>query len=125
MTYAVAEIDQPFADGLRFNSYLQAQIFGQSYDQIFSIPTAWMMPNNQLSIYNDSGTLEIKPVQVIHKTNDFFYVNQGLTSKDQIIITPIQAPEVGMQLRLKPMVAEGDKKAIESNQASVAPGAKS
>ncbi len=125
MTYAVAEIDQPFADGLRFNSYLQAQIFGQSYDQIFSIPTAWMMPNNQLSIYNDSGTLEIKSVQVIHKTNDFFYVNQGLTSQDQIIITPIQAPEEGMQLRLKPMEVESDKKAFEANQASVAPEAKS
>lgn len=101
MTYAVAEIAQPFVSGLLFNSFLQAQIMGQSYDQVFAIPTAWMMPNDQIAVYQPDGRLAIKSVHVVHKTTDFFYVDQGLTTTDQIITTPIQAPTEGMMLRQK------------------------
>lgn len=99
MTYAVAEIANPFAYGVLFNSFLQAQITGQTYDQVYAIPNAWMMPNDQLSVYQSDGTLVIKEVHVVHKTNEFFYVDQGLTPNDQIITTPVQAAEVGMKLR--------------------------
>ena len=99
MNYAVAEIDQPFADNILFNTFLQAKITGSNYTGVFAIPSAWMMPNDQVAIYADDDTLEIKTVQVVHKTNNHFYVDEGLNSNDQIITTPIQAPEVGMQLR--------------------------
>ncbi len=104
MNYAVAEIQQPFADNLLFNTFLQAKITGSKYTDVYAIPSAWMMPNDQLAFYVNnanakSGTLEIKSVHVTHKTSDYFYVDQGLSPIDQIITTPIQAPEVGMQLR--------------------------
>jgi len=99
MTYAVAELTDPFAKGVLFNSFLQAQITGQSYAQVYAIPNAWMMPNDQLSVYQSDGTLAIKKVNVVHKTKDFFYVDQGLTARDQVITTPIQAAEAGMPLR--------------------------
>ncbi len=100
MNYAVAEVDDPFANKLLFNTFLQAQITGMEYQGVYAIPTAWMMPNDQLSVYAEGGVLAIKSVHVAHKTNDFFYVDQGLNSRDQIITTPIQAPEIGMLLRL-------------------------
>ena len=76
----------------------------------FAIPTAWMMPNDQVAVYIESktnndgqssktGSLEIKSVHVTHKTSEYFYVDQGLKTDDQIITTPIQSPEVGMLLR--------------------------
>ncbi|VAW44193.1 hypothetical protein MNBD_GAMMA02-1125 [hydrothermal vent metagenome] len=104
MNYAVAEIEQPFADNLLFNTFLQAKITGSKYTDVFAVPSAWMMPNDQLALYVNNtnaknGTLEIKSVHVTHKTSDYFYVDQGLNPIDQIITTPIQAPEVGMQLR--------------------------
>ena len=99
MNYAVAEIQQPFADNLIFNTFLQAKITGSEYTDVFAIPSAWMMPDDQLAVYTKNGTLEIKSVHVTHKTSDYFYVDQGLSSIDHIITTPIQAPEVGMQLR--------------------------
>ncbi|MGJ8663821.1 MAG: efflux RND transporter periplasmic adaptor subunit [Marinicella sp.] len=100
MTYAVAEIERPFDSGLFFNDFLQAEITGQSYNQVYAIPTAWMLPKDQVAVFSDDQTLAIKTVHVAHKTNDYFYVDQGLTTSDQIITTPIQAPLEGMQLRM-------------------------
>ncbi len=99
MNYAVAEIEQPFENNLLFNTFLQAQILGSKYPEVFAIPAAWMMPNDQVSVYEKDGKLGIKTVQVVHKTNEFFYVDDGLSAVDHVISTPIQAPEVGMQLR--------------------------
>jgi RND family efflux transporter MFP subunit len=99
MNYAVAEIEQPFVNRLLFNTFLQAKITGSVFTEVYAIPSAWMMPNDQISVYVDNNTLGIKSVQVVHKTNDYFYVDQGLSSHDQIITTPIQAPEIGIKLR--------------------------
>jgi len=99
MNYAVAEIDQPFAQGLRINGFLKAHITGNTYDDVYAIPSAWMMPNDQLAVYAPGDQLSIKTVQVKYKTNDYFYVDEGIDQQDQIITTPIQAPAEGMKLR--------------------------
>ena len=99
MNYAVAEIDQPFAQGLRINGFLKASITGNTYDDVYAIPSAWMMPNDQLAVYAPGDQLAIKTVQVKYKTNDYFYVDEGIDQQDQIITTPIQAPAEGMKLR--------------------------
>ncbi|TDR23524.1 efflux RND transporter periplasmic adaptor subunit [Marinicella litoralis] len=115
MTYAVAEVPEPFAQGMLFNSFLQAKITGQTYDQVYAVPTAWMMPNDQLSVYQTDGTLAIKSVHVVHKTNEYFYVDDGLTANDQIITTPIQAPEVGMKLRKNDATVDSNDSASEAS----------
>lgn len=105
MNYAVAEIENPFAQDILFNAFLAAEISGSEYQGIFAIPSAWMMPEDKVAIYKNDQ-LAIKSVQVFHKTDDYFYVNQGLSKDDQIITTPIQAPEIGMQLRRKPFAVK-------------------
>ena len=99
MNYAVAEIQQPFNQGLLFNSFLLANITGATYNHVYPIPTAWMMPDDQISVYTEDSTLAIRTVHVVHKTNDYFYVDQGVDNNDLIITTPIQAPTSGMILR--------------------------
>ncbi|MCX7554356.1 efflux RND transporter periplasmic adaptor subunit [Marinicella sp. S1101] len=112
MNYAVAEINQPFAENILFNTFLQAEITGSTYQDVYAIPSAWMMPNDQVAIYADDK-LTIKSLDVFHKTDTYFYVNQGLSTSDQVITTPIQAPENGMLLRRK-TTTEDDK----ANQAA-------
>jgi len=110
MNYVLAEVENPFAKGLLFNTFLQAEISGDKQDGVFAIPSAWMMADDQVAVYIEkesvngessktTGTLEIKSVHVTHKTSEYFYVDDGLSSDDQIITTPIQSPEIGMQLR--------------------------
>jgi len=99
MNYVVAEITQPTTKGLLFNDFLQAQIMGPYYKQVYAIPTAWMMPDNQVAVYASDNTLDIRSVNVVHKTNDHFYIDQGINELDSVITTPIQAPSSGMPLR--------------------------
>jgi len=106
MNYAVAEIQDPFSLGLRFNGFLQARITGNTHQNVFAIPSAWMMPNDQLSVYTPGGKLAIKQVRVTHKTDDHFYVDEGIDQADLIITTPIQAPTEGMQLRRADQAAD-------------------
>ena len=106
MNYAVAEIRDPFTLGLRFNGFLQARITGHTHQNVYAIPSAWMMPNDQLSVYAPGGQLAIKQVRVTHKTDDHFYVDEGIDQTDLIITTPIQAPAEGMQLRRADQVSD-------------------
>ncbi|WP_154222560.1 efflux RND transporter periplasmic adaptor subunit [Marinicella rhabdoformis] len=108
LNYAVAEINQPLAKGLYFNTFLSAQIQGESLTDVFAVPAAWMMANNQIAVYRN-GQLEILDLNVVHKTDDYFYVSSGLSEKNQIVITPIQAPEAGMTLRLKGEQVKAEK----------------
>lgn len=100
LNYAVAEIKEPLAQGLYFNAFLSAEIEGESLHDVFAVPSAWMMANDQVAVYRE-GKLDILNLKVSHKTDDYFYVTSGLNEQNQIITTPIQAPEVGMTLRLK------------------------
>ncbi len=100
LNYVVGEIEQPVVKGLLYNTFLQAKITGPTLDDVYPIPTAWMMPNDQLAVYQKDGTLAIKNVEVIHKTNEYFYLKSGISELDAIITTPIQAPVAGMPLRL-------------------------
>ncbi len=99
MNYAVAEIQNPLAQGLLFNSFMVANITGATYEPVYPIPTAWMMPDDQVAVYKQDHTLEIRKVHVVHQTNAYFYVDQGVDDSDLIITTPIQSPIPGMILR--------------------------
>lgn len=119
MNYAVAEINNPFTKGLLFNSFLQAKITGTSYQQVYPVPSAWMMPEDQVAIYLPDNRLAIRAVNVVHKTTDFFYVDQGLSEQDQVITTPIQAPVAGMLLRHQSISTEATaKKTLTANSGS-------
>lgn len=108
LNYAVAEISRPLDNGLYFNTFLSAEIQGESLSNVFAVPAAWMMANDQIAVYKE-GKLDILNLKVIHKTDDFYYVNAGMNDKNQIVTTPIQAPEVGMTLRLKGQAAAKPK----------------
>ncbi len=112
--HTVAEINDPLDKGLFFNAFVEADIEGDTLTDVFAVPAAWMMANDKIAVYRE-GKLAILEVQVAHKTDDYDYVTSGLSAQDQIIITPIQAPENGMTLRLKTMES-GSKEPAASEQ---------
>ncbi|MCX7546118.1 efflux RND transporter periplasmic adaptor subunit [Marinicella gelatinilytica] len=98
VTYGIAEVKNPFALGLRFNTFVSADIIGPSYPQVYPVPAEWLLPQQRLPLYRD-GHLHIQPVSVIYQTDEFDYIIEGINEKDDIVITPIQFPEQGMTLR--------------------------
>ncbi len=98
MTFGVVEVINPFAMGLRFNTFINAGITGPTYDNVFAVPGEWLLPQQRLPLYRNDR-LHIQTVTVIEQTDEFDYISEGLTTDDHIITTPIQFPEEGMALR--------------------------
>lgn len=98
VTYGVVEISNPFELGLRFNTFIQATITGPTYDNVYPVPSEWLLPKQRLPLYRNDR-LHIQPVSVIYQTDETDYISEGLDQQDQIITTPIQFPEPGMPLR--------------------------
>lgn len=117
VTYGVAEINNPLALGLIFNSFLNAAIKGPDYKNVYAVPAMWLLPNQRLPLLDTDHRLQIQPVEVIYQTSTINYVQSGLSTDDRIITTPIQFPENGMQLRLKDESQTGQvtsEKAVDS-----------
>lgn len=112
--YAVAEITAPLSQGLFFNTFVSAEIEGHALSDVFAVPSAWMMANDQIAVYRD-GKLNILDLKVAHKTDDFFYVTSGLNEQNQIITTPIQSPSEGMILRKGGTEAAAEKSPTEES----------
>lgn len=98
VTYGVVEVNKPFDLGLRFNTFVNARILGPDYNQVYAIPSHWLLPQQRLPLYRNDR-LHIQPVTVIYQTDQTDYISQGLSQEDHIITTPIQFPEQGMPLR--------------------------
>ncbi len=98
VTYGVVEVENPFELGLRFNTFVNATITGPTYNDVYPVPSQWVLPKERLPLYRNDR-LHIQPVSVIYQTDQTDYISQGLTRDDQIITTPIQFPEQGLPLR--------------------------
>lgn len=98
VTYGVVEVKNPFELGLRFNTFVNATITGPTYNDVYPVPSQWVLPKERLPLYRNDR-LHIQPVSVIYQTDQTDYISQGLTRDDQIITTPIQFPEQGLPLR--------------------------
>jgi RND family efflux transporter MFP subunit len=114
VTYGVVEINDPFELGLRFNTFVNAGITGPTYQDVFPVPSQWLLPEQRLPLYRNNR-LHIQSVTVIYQTDQFDYVSRGLTTDDQIVTTPIQFPEQGMPLRRQ------NEKDIDSSDQSETP----
>ncbi len=101
VSYGVAEINEPLASGLLFNSFLEAAIQGPDYKNVYLVPSTWLLPKQRLPLIDSDNRLLLQPVEVIYQTTTTSYIQSGLSSTDLIVTTPIQFPENGMQLRRK------------------------
>ncbi|GAA4825391.1 RND superfamily efflux pump MFP component [Marinicella pacifica] len=114
MTYGVVEVREPFDLGLRFNTFVQADIIGPTYDNVFAVPAEWLLPKQRLPLYRNDR-LHIQSVTVIEQSDELDYISEGLSTEDQIITTPIQFPEQGMVLRRQSISADSPSATSENN----------
>ncbi len=69
------------------------------------IPRAALRPDQTVFVaVNDA--LAIRPVQVLHLQKDRAMLTGGLRAGDQLVVSPLTAPVVGMQLRLREVAPE-------------------
>ncbi|WP_395377448.1 efflux RND transporter periplasmic adaptor subunit [Marinicella sp. W31] len=106
VNYAVAQIRKPFDQGLKLNAFLNAKISGKTLSDVYEVPVSYIMPNNQIGIYTENNTLDIKRFESLYQTDEFVYISSGINSQDAIVTTPIQGAYQGMLLRRPSLTAQ-------------------
>ena len=91
---------------LLIGSYVRVDIEGIQLLDVFRIKREYLREGNSVWIMNDVNKLEIRPIEIVFRSNDVVYVENGLQEGQRLIITDISAPVEGMDLRLQKMKLE-------------------
>ncbi|ETW98057.1 MAG: hypothetical protein ETSY1_20345, partial [Candidatus Entotheonella factor] len=85
--------------------FCQVSIVARRVPNAVVIPRAALRPDQTVFVaVNDA--LAIRPVQVLHLQKDRAMLTGGLRAGDQLVVSPLTAPVVGMQLRLREVAPE-------------------
>lgn len=105
--HAYVEVKDPF--GLKSEStqaplapgmYVQAQIDGQSLDNVIIIPRSALRGDDQVYVANPDGTLSIKTVSVLSSDRHEAVLGGGLMAGDAVVTSPIRAAADGMKIEI-------------------------
>jgi RND family efflux transporter MFP subunit len=115
LTYAVAEIAQPFVvaeDGqsnrppLMIGQFALAAIQGRQLDNVVAIPRAALQPGNSLWLVNDRQQLQQQTVKVLQANADIAYVQFENNQPVTIMVSQLTVAVDGMVVNPELMVGE-------------------
>jgi len=92
---------------LLMGSYVSAKIEGRVLPSVFPIEESYLHDNETVWIMDDQEQLQIRNVQVVFSGPGQYYISDGLTENERLVVTNIAAPIAGMPLRIAQ--AEGEK----------------
>jgi len=107
MSYLVAEVKDPYLlknanenkAQLRFGSYINAKILGESIEEATSLPR-YLIKDSQVALLNEDSTLHYVDVNIIRIVGPDVIISGGLKSGDQVIVSALEYPMEGMKLAL-------------------------
>ena len=85
---------------LKPGAFVKCSIIGGTYENIFVLPRYLLKRENILYTIN-SDHLKMKKVRILRKFEDEIYIDNGLNSGDQIIVSPLPGALDGMELKIK------------------------
>jgi len=104
---AIAEVEDPFnlvpsadpkAVPLSVGLFVSAEIRGKTYTDIIKIPRTALLSSGQVITVDADDRLQFKTVSVLRSTADSAFIQDGLSTGDQILITKLEAPIDGMRV---------------------------
>lgn len=99
--YAYAEVHNPFAKGqapLVPGTFVDASLSGEYVSQAVIIPRSGLRGKDRVFIAKPDKTLEIRNVSVRDSDRDRAIILDGLSSGEQVIISPIRGAADGMKI---------------------------
>ncbi|MFU8847506.1 MAG: efflux RND transporter periplasmic adaptor subunit [Opitutales bacterium] len=89
LIYAVAEIDAPFANGLRRGMFVEAEIEGREIASLYLIPRYALRGSNSVYLVTPEKTLVTRSVDILKTDAEQAILTGGLQPGDQIATSPI------------------------------------
>ncbi|MCF6288141.1 MAG: efflux RND transporter periplasmic adaptor subunit [Proteobacteria bacterium] len=101
--YAIVEVDKPFTQQstpLRFNTFVEVKLAGNTLKGVYPIERGYVTLDKTVKILSDQSTLELRKVEIIYASKDYFYISNGISTNDKIIITGLANVNAGDKLKL-------------------------
>ena len=103
------EVDDPLAlrdenaglPPIMVNDYLRVRIAGESIPDVVTLPRKLLRDGDTVWVMSADNTLEIRPVEVIHKAGEHVLIKAGIDRDDRIITVDLSTPVAGTPLRLQ------------------------
>ena len=86
-------------NALVLDDYVTAEIEGRVLESVIELPRSALRDGNTVWVYNN-GKLDIQPVTLAWKHGERVFVESGLDSGDQVVISDLSIPVQGMKLEL-------------------------
>ncbi len=108
MARVVADITDPYNlkqtwpaenPSLEPGMFVTVHLKGQHLDDVVPLPRKALRSNDSVWIASEQSTLEIRPVEVVHREEQTVYVRGEIEEGDRIILTPLPGAAAGMKLR--------------------------
>lgn len=104
MTSLVVTIDDPYSlEGnqpvLKFGSFVTTSFPGQTLHSVYKVPQS-LVNNKTVWTVDDTAHLTPKSVSILRDEGDYFLISAGLQEQDQIVMTPPEFPQAGMEVRI-------------------------
>jgi len=100
--FGTVEVVDPYAgEGmpLAVGLYVDAKVSGRLVEDAISIPTAALRAGNQVFVVSDSGQLEIRDIDLIHRNRERVVLAGGLQAGERVVVSAIRNPIPGMRLQ--------------------------
>ncbi len=107
--YGIIELPDPYflrkndnaVNSLVFGSFVEVSLQGLQNFSVTAVPDKLLLNGRELIVVRDSR-LEIRAVDVLHRSGELAYISQGLQDGEWIAATPLANPIPGMQVATEP-----------------------
>lgn len=106
--YVVVGINDPYglskasqAVPLKVGTFVKASISGKKLKNLNVIPVEVLKNKNQVYVSDKANLLALRELNILRTDDHKAYIKDGFLPGDKVILTAIESPVLGMQLRLK------------------------
>jgi multidrug efflux pump subunit AcrA (membrane-fusion protein) len=107
MLYAVAQVQDPYAQGrnskrppLAVGMFVRAEILGNMLSEAIVLPREAIRGSDVVYVIDAEETLRFQSVEVFKRERERVIVRSGLNDGDVVCISPIETVVEGMKVRI-------------------------
>lgn len=89
LTYAVAEVDTPFENGLRRGMFVQAEIEGRRLESVYVLPRYALRGSDSIYLVTPENRLVTRSVEILKTDEEQAILSGGVEAGDQVATSPV------------------------------------
>ena len=103
MATLISRVDNPYENKipLKVGQYVEAEIYGKKYKNIFSVPRDFIYQQDNIIIISPDSTIEIRKINILKIENNDVLIDSGIKNGELICLTNLDVLYNGMSVNYK------------------------